>query len=784
MKYNFTLENLNCAHCAGKIEKKLSETDGYENVNFNFANKKLVFESAEDVTAQDIQAVCDSIEDGVEVIDNTKRKNLKQYTFTLENLNCAHCAGKIENKLAETDGYENVNFNFANKKLVFESAEDVTAQDIQAVCDSIEDGVEVIDNNVKENTVTAEKVNSAKEDKKVEIKNELISIITAAVLGVAAFGLELTVFPDAEFGTVGWFVLLGLSLVATVLSGWRTFIKGVKSVFKLQIDETTLLTIAVIAAFALGEFVEAAMVTILFAVGEIVEEKAVSASRSDIAKLAQIRPDNATVLINGKEVVKAAEDVKIGSTIVVKPHERVPLDGVITKGNTTLDTSVLTGESVPVDAEAGSEVMSGMINGNSLIEIKTTKEFGDSTAARIIKLVEDAAATKGQSEKLISRFAAVYTPIIILISIVVAIVPPLVGLGSFSTWIYRALVCLVASCPCAIVISVPLSYYSGLGASSKISVLIKGGKYIEALAKADAFVFDKTGTLTTGELSVNKVFAYGNHTSSEIIALAAACERYSSHPIAMAIKNKAEKENLPELSDYSEKAGQGVTAVYNGKALVCGGTKVLSDKQKVNAEKTASVYVIYDSELIGAISVSDTLRPEAKSVIAELRKLGVKDSVMLTGDKKENAMDIANELKLDSYSAELMPSDKLEKLIDIKKTHKSVCFIGDGINDAPVLTASDCGFAMGFGSEAAIEAADAVLAAGNLKQLPLSVRIAKKVVATVKTNITFALGVKTIVIILAILGIAPMWLSVIADTGVSVLCVLYAARLLHTFDKK
>ena len=707
-----------------------------------------------------------------------------KYNFTLENLNCAHCAGKIEQKLAETDGYENVNFNFANKKLVFESAEDVTAQDIQAVCDSIEDGVEVIDNNVKENTVTAEKVNSAKKDKKVEIKNELISIITAAVLGVAAFGLELTVFPDAEFGTVGWFVLLGLSLVATVLSGWRTFIKGVKSVFKLQIDETTLLTIAVIAAFALGEFVEAAMVTILFAVGEIVEEKAVSASRSDIAKLAQIRPDNATVLINGKEVVKAAEDVKIGSTIVVKPHERVPLDGVITKGNTTLDTSALTGESVPVDAEVGSEVMSGMINGNSLIEIKTTKEFGDSTAARIIKLVEDAAATKGQSEKLISRFAAVYTPIIILISIVVAIVPPVVGLGSFSTWIYRALVCLVASCPCAIVISVPLSYYSGLGASSKISVLIKGGKYIEALAKADAFVFDKTGTLTTGELSVNKVFAYGNHTSSEIIALAAACERYSSHPIAMAIKNKAEKENLSELSDYSEKAGQGVTAVYNGKALVCGGTKVLSDKQKENAEKTASVYVIYDGELIGAISVSDTLRPEAKSVIAELRKLGVKDSVMLTGDKKENAMDIANELKLDSYSAELMPSDKLEKLIDIKKTHKSVCFIGDGINDAPVLTASDCGFAMGFGSEAAIEAADAVLAAGNLKQLPLSVRIAKKVVATVKTNITFALGVKTIVIILAILGMAPMWLSVIADTGVSVLCVLYAARLLHTFDKK
>ena len=704
-----------------------------------------------------------------------------KYSFTLDNLNCANCAGKIEKKLAATDGYENVSFNFANKKLVLDSAKNVTAQDIQAVCDSIEDGVRVIDNNKKK---SADQKSTGTDDENHGIKNELISIITAAVLGLTAFALELTVFANSEFGTVGWIALLALSLVATVLSGWRTFLKGIKSVFRLRIDETTLLTIAVIAAFALGEFVEAAMVTILFAVGEMVEEKAVSAARNDIAKLAQIRPDNATVLIKGKEVVKAAEEVEIGSTVVVKPHERVPLDGVISMGNTTLDASALTGESVPVDAEVGSEVMSGMINGNSLIEIKTTKKFGDSTAARIIRLVEDAAAAKGESEKLISRFAAVYTPIIILISIIVAVVPPLLGLGGFEVWIYRALVCLVASCPCAIVISVPLSYYSGLGASSKISVLIKGGRYIEALARADAFVFDKTGTLTTGELTVNRVFAYDDYSSSDIIGLAAACERYSSHPVAMAIKAKAENSKLPELSDYSEKAGHGVTDEFKGKTLICGGARILSEKQREYAEKSASVYVIYDSELIGAISVSDSLRPEAKSVIAELRELGVKDSVMLTGDKEENAKNIANELQLDSYSAELMPSDKLNRLADIKKTHSSVCFIGDGINDAPVLTASDCGFAMGFGSEAAIEAADAVLAGGNLKQLPSAIRIAKKVVATVKTNIVFALSVKAIVIILAVLGIAPMWLSVIADTGVSVMCVLYAARLLHISDKK
>ena len=291
-------------------------------------------------------------------------------------------------------------------------------------------------------------------------------------------------------------------------------------------------------------------------------------------------------------------------------------------------------------------------------------------------------------------------------------------------------------------------------------------------------MFDKTGTLTTGSLSVNKVFAYGDHSADNVIALAAACEKHSSHPVAAAIKAKAEGMKLPELTDYNEKAGQGVSAVYNGKKVLCGGKNILPDNLKAKVQNSASVFIIYDSELIGAISVNDTLRSEAASVIAQLREFGVKDSIMLTGDKKENAMAIANELKLDSYSAELMPSDKLSKLIEIKKTHNAVCFIGDGINDAPVLTASDCGFAMGFGSEAAIEAADAVLASGNLKQLPAAVKIAKKVVSTVKTNIIFALGVKLIVIVLAIIGIAPMWLSVIADTGVSVLCVLYASRLL------
>lgn len=685
-----------------------------------------------------------------------------KYSFTLENLNCANCAGKIENKIASIDGYENVALSFATKRLLLESNADVTVNDIQQICDSIEDGVKVTDSSAK-NTNNSNK------------SFELISLIISAVLGVTAFIFEFIPLFGNTFGKIIIFVL---SICATLLAGYKTFIEGAKSLLKLRINETTLMSIAVIAAFCIGEFAEASMVTILFAFGELIEDKAVDASRHDIEKLANIRPDNATILSDGKEIVVPAESVKTGSMVIVKPHERIPLDGIIKKGETTLDASALTGESLPLDGNVGTEVLSGMINGNSLIEIQTTKGFGDSTAARILKLVEDAAATKGQSEKFISRFAAVYTPIVIVISVLIAFLPPLFGLGDLSVWIYRALVCLVASCPCAIVISVPLAFYSGIGAASKVGVLIKGGKYLEALAQADSFVFDKTGTLTTGELSVNKVYAYGKYSENEILALAAACEKYSVHPIAKAIKENAQNLAIPELENYSEKAGHGACAEYNGKSLLCGGTKILSDSQKKSAEKSASVFVVLDGEIIGAVSVSDSIRDEATEVISSLKKDGVKKAVMLTGDRCENAEPTAKALGLTEFSAELMPADKLEKLNNIKKDSKAVCFVGDGINDAPVLTASDCGFAMGFGSEAAIEAADAVLASGNLKQLPKARRIAKKVVATVKTNITFALAVKAAVIILAILGYAPIWLSVIADTGVSVLCILYAARLL------
>lgn len=689
-----------------------------------------------------------------------------KYSYTVENLNCAHCAGKIEQKIANTEGFENVSYNFATKQLNFRSEKKNPVAEIQSICDSIEDGTHVVDNAAK-----VEK--SDDEEKKFGL--DKIFLIISIVLGLISIVLEYTV---ADTTTWGKYVLFVLCLAATVLAGYEVFIEGFKNIIKLRIDETTLMSVAVIAAFCLGQFVEAAMVAILFSLGEFIEDKAVNTSRRDIEKLANIRPDTAIILSNGNERTVAAEDVLIGTTVVVKPYERIPLDGVVLMGKTTVDTSALTGESLPVEVEEGSEVMSGSINGNGLIHIKTTKVFGDSTATRILNLVEDAAAQKGKNEKLISRFASVYTPIVIVIAALIAIVPPLLGLGAFSEWLYRALVCLVASCPCAIVISVPLSYYSGIGAASKVGVLVKGGKYLEALAEADSFVFDKTGTLTSGKLSVDKVNATSNYSEDKVLAYAAACEKYSTHPIAIAIKDKAKNLNIPELSDYEENAGHGTAAKLNGITLECGGAKILTDSQKAKFGKNASVFVVYDGEVIGTISVSDTVRQESKNVISSLKALGVKNTVMLTGDSSTNAEKVSRELGLDNYKAELMPDDKLTNIQQIKRNSKSVCFVGDGINDAPVLSASDCGIAMGLGSEAAIEASDAVLSAGNLTQLPTAVKIARKTMSTIHINITFALLVKAAVIILAAFGLAAMWMSVVADTGVCVLCVLYAARLL------
>ena len=681
-----------------------------------------------------------------------------KYTCTLENLDCAHCAQKIEQKIADTDGFEAVSFNFATKTLRFESEKDDPLTEIQSICDSLEEGVTVVGDNKK----AVESGNTV----------ERIMLFSGIALGIAALILHLILRSHATD-----YIVLGLSAAATLLAGWKVFVKGLKNLIKFRIEETVLMMVAVIAAFILGEYVEGAMVTLLFTVGELIEDYAVDKSRRSIEQLSKIRPDSATLYLDGIEKTVPAESVRTGSVITVKPHERIPLDGIIIDGSSTIDNSALTGESLPQSVAEYSEVLSGGINGDDLLRIETTKEFSESTAARILRLVEDAAANKGKQEKFISRFASVYTPAVIGISLLIAVLPPLLGLGSFSQWIYNALVVLVASCPCAIVISVPLSYYSGIGAASKNGVLIKGGNYLEALAKADVFAFDKTGTLTKGDLTVSRVYTYGGYGEDEVLSLAAACEKYSVHPIAQAIKESVQAE-IKGLSDYKEIAGRGTCAVFNGKKLACGNERLLSCPVPAELKDRPAVYLVYDGELAGAIELSDAVRDEAKGVISGLKKLGAQKTVMLTGDKKSAAHSVSKKIGIDSYYSELLPDQKLEKINAIKRDGHTVCFVGDGINDAPVLAASDCGAAMGLGSEAAIESSDIVLSSGNLTQLPKAVRIARATMRTIKGNIILALAVKAAVIILACFGLAAIWMSVVADTGVCVICVLLAARLL------
>ncbi len=696
-----------------------------------------------------------------------------KYKLIMNGLDCANCTAKVEKAIANTEGFEEVSLVFATKSLYFRHVEDDNIIDIvQKITDTIEDGVEVSFEEHKHSEhhhCHNGECHCHDHHEHKRAKNEISKILLFCAVGIAVIALILDLLKVSEITAAI------LSAAAIIMSGYKVCISGVKSVIKLHIDETTLMTVAVIAAFCLGQYVEGAMVTILFGIGEMLEDKAVENSRRSIEKLANIRTDEAVIEQNGSEITVHAEDVEIGTEIIIKPFAKVPIDCIITEGKSNVDTSAITGESMPVYAEKNSELLSGMINGENLIKAKTTKRLEDSTASRIIKLVEEASTTKSKSEKLITRFASVYTPIVILISLVIAFIPP-IFFGNITEWIYRGLVCLVASCPCAIVISVPLSYYSGIGAASKYGALFKGGKYLEALAKSDVIALDKTGTLTEGILTVSKIIPYKNYTEGEVLALAAAVEKNSAHPIAKAIMGKFSG-TLPDMKKYNEQSGGGVSAEYDGKTVACVGIRNL----KETPEDEADAYLIYDGEVIGAFILTDKVRNEADGVITKLKNLGFKKLITLTGDSKRNADKLKGELRdITDIRSGLLPEDKLRIVNELKSDAKGVCFVGDGINDAPVITAADCGFAMGLGSDAAIASADAVLTSGNLTALPKAVKIAKKTVNTAKTNIVFALCIKALVIILASLGMAAIWMGVVADTGVCMLCVLWATRILKT----
>ena len=611
-----------------------------------------------------------------------------------------------------------------------------------------------------------------------EENNENI-VLARVILAIVLFSLAM-IFTSAPTFKIS---LLGISYF---IAGYDILIKALKNIIKGQVfDENFLMGIATLGAIGIKEYPEAVMVMVLYQIGEYLQDKAVEKSQNSITELMDIRPDYANIEKNEDLTKISPYEVKIGDTIIVKTGEKIPIDGIIIDGTATLDTSALTGESRPREVKIGDEAISGCINTNGLLKIKVTKEYGQSTVSKILDLVENASSKKTKTENFITKFAKIYTPVVVLAALFLAILPPLILGSNFSVWINRALTFLVISCPCALVISVPLGFFAGIGGASKCGILVKGSSYLELLSKPETIVFDKTGTLTQGCFNVVKIVQQEDTTKEELLELTAYAESYSNHPIALSIK-KAYDKNIDKnrISEISEIAGNGVRAEINGCSILVGNENLLKNHnisfQKANETGTI-VYTAKNSKFLGYIVISDKLKEDAQKAIIELKKLKLQ-TVMLTGDTEESGLAVAKELNIDKAYTQLLPIDKVDKIeniIEQKTKNKSVIFVGDGINDAPVLTRADVGIAMGgLGSDAAIEAADVVIMDDKPTKVATAIKIAKQTLTIVKENIAFALGIKVLFLILGAFGFVTMWGAVFADVGVTLIAVLNSLRAL------
>lgn len=600
-----------------------------------------------------------------------------------------------------------------------------------------------------------------------ETKLQKYLLIASAVLFLISF-IKIAAIPEIVYSII--------LIISAVAAAYPVAVTSFKHVIKGDVDENVLMTIAVIAAMALGEFAEAAAVSIFFRVGEALEEAASKRSRNSIRSLSEIQADTANIITSSNDVESVkAESVEVGSTIVIYPHERVPLDCVVIHGRSMTDASAITGESMPVSAEKGTKLLSGTINGNETLIAKTTDTLEESTASRIIKMVETASAKKGRTQKIITRIAAYYTPAVVALAIIVAVVPSIIT-GQWAEWIHRALALLVASCPCALVLSVPLGFFTSMGTAARKGILVKGSKYIEETAKANCVIFDKTGTLTTDTIKVSNVSSPVGLDSQAVLLLAAAAEAHSTHPIAKAIKEAAPEVDSKYISDFKEIPGHGASAVFAGKEVLCGSKKLFEDNG-IDCAQYSGVLVALNGRLVGSISLESEIRPDAEEAIKELRSSGIGHIAMLTGDNEESARAIAKKVDIDEFYAELLPGDKIDMLEQIRNEHGKVIYVGDGINDAPVLAAANVGVGMGFGSQAANEAADMVLTNNSLTKLAQARKLAAKTVSIVKGNIIFIMAVKIIILILCIIGVAPMWLAVFADVGVCLISVIISSMI-------
>lgn len=695
--------------------------------------------------------------------------------YILDGLCCANCAAKIEKEVGDLSEVSEASINLMNNKLsltMSELAPENLTHRIEKIVASHEPSVKVIDLSEPEN----EKEKGKEHGEEENTKGYLIRVGITVVITV--------LFSILPVSTMVKLIFFG---IAYLLSGYEVLLNAARNIKKGQVfDENFLMGIASLGAFIIGEQVEAIAVLVFYSIGEMLQDLAVHNSRKNIAGLMDIRPDYANKIVGDKIHTISPEQVNIGDIILVKPGEKIPLDGIVLKGSSFVDTRALTGESVPREVVVSDSVLSGTINVNGVLEIEVTKAFAESTVSKILELVQNAGSKKAESEKFITKFARYYTPFIVFSAVAVAILPPLFGFGSFTDWLYRALSFLIISCPCALVISIPLSFFGGIGGGAKQGVLIKGGNYLDALNHVNTVVFDKTGTLTKGVFEVVKVCEAKGIEPSELIYLAAIAEKHSNHPIAKSIisfYNKEEQKKELEAAEITEIPGNGVVAVLGSDTIYAGNEKLMNKfnipVQQVNASGSI-VHIGKNNAYLGHLIIADEIKPGVKETMLALKQLGVKHTVMLTGDHAQAAKEVAELTGVEEYKAELLPQDKFAWFEEYKASMQGkgkVIFVGDGINDAPVLAGADIGIAMGgIGSDAAIEAADIVIMNDEVGKVVTAIKIAHKTKQIVKQNIIFALGTKLVIMILAFMGITSIWFAIFADVGVALLALLNAMR--------
>ena len=687
---------------------------------------------------------------------------MKRYEFILKDLDCAACANEIQEKLAKNPGLHNVNVNFAKLKLTYET-DTVSVQEVKKAVKEQEPDVEMI---------------SAEKMKEIENKNEskMGAQIARLLIGILIAGIGLYAkLPDAV-STI--FIILGYVILL-----YRTAKNAFKMLFaSKKINENFLITVSCVGAYLVGEHMEGLMVIILYEIGKILEEKSISKSRKSIKDLMDIKPEYANLKTENDIKQVSPEEVKIGDIILVKEGEKVPLDGIVTKGTADLNTASLTGESKLTQVSENKNVLSGSIVVDGMIEVKVTEEYKNSTVSRILDLVENATDKKAKTETFVNKASSIYTPIVIGLAAVVAIFLPLfteIPYTGNNGSIYRALIFLVISCPCSIAISVPLSYFSGIGKSSKEGILIKGSDYIDAIKDIKEIVFDKTGTLTKGEFEITKIDTFENYSEQEVLKYAAMGEKYSNHPIAKSIM-KANKEEIAEVQEFKEIAGKGLSYQYNGETVLVGNS-VLVDKNDTNEEGATKIYVKINDKLAGIIYLGDTVKDGVFETIKELKALGIKTN-MFTGDNKQIAEKTGKEIGIENIKSEMLPQDKynaFEEIINKKDEKSKVAFVGDGINDSPVLARADVGISMGgVGSESAIEASDVVIMTDNVSKILDAIKISKKTCGIIRQNLVFAITVKVLILFFSTIGLSGMWQAVFADVGVTILTIFNTLRIL------